>query len=370
MTERERIPFRFECIGSFIRPPELADIRAKHSSGDATDDELRSAEDEAIRELVDKKISLGLRSVTDGEFRREYWNLDFLWRLHGVERLEDRRAYRASVINNSATQLTDRIEYDPGHPLLEHYKFLADYSAGRAIAKMGIPSPNQLIIELARTVKNNNVRSIYGNDRIKLFDDIIEAYSGFIRDLYALGCRNLQMDDCSWCYLCSRDWLAMAEELLGLGKEEITERWLYLTNTLLEEIPEDMTVVEHICSGPFYYEWAQFRGYERIAQTVLPNLKFDGLQLRLNAGPVDVIKNISDGKIISLGLIDSYVGYKDDRNRIVGLIREAAENHPLENLCLSTSCGFEPNYGANTYGIENQWEKIELMRSIKEEIWG
>lgn len=370
MAIRNNIPFRYECNSSFVRPPELVEARKRYRNEEITMAELSSAEDKAVMALVDKEIELGLNAVTDGDYRRSFWNLDFAWELKGLERLEDRDGYRSSLLNNSATRVTDRITYDPCNKILEDYKFLYRYTGDRALAKIDIPSPPQIIVELARTSGNNGVKNVYGNDRECLYEDIITAYIAMIRDLYSAGCRSLQMSDCAWCYLCSLDWIEMAESTLGITAGEITERWLYLTNAVLEAVPEDMSTVEHICSGPYYYEWQMLKGYTRIADSVLPKLGFDGLQLKFDAGPLDIIRSIPDDKIISMGLIDCYLNVSDDRDYIVKSIRKAAKYHPLENLTLSPSCGFEPVMSDAFYGEEKQWEKIELMKSIAEEIWG
>ena len=267
-----KAPYRVDHVGSFLRPKELVEARAKFVAGEITKEELTKVEDKTITELVEKQITHGLKGVTDGEFRRAYWHLDFFWGLNGVEHTQAKVGYQFhdETTKPDSADVVGKISGE-NHPFVEHYKFLRDLVGDRAEVKQTIPAPAQFYFELIRDEEHiAQTNSIYPNKE-ELFADIIAAYKQVIKEHYDAGCRIIQLDDCTWGAIVDDRLIKLIAEGSGFDPEGIREtfkkEFITLNNGILTDLPEDLVVNTHICRGNYHSTWASSGGYDSVADT-------------------------------------------------------------------------------------------------------
>ena len=263
MSELKQPPYTYDIVGSFLRPARLKEARAAYAAGTIGKDELTSIEDECIAELVQKEKASGLKAVTDGEFRRAMWHLDFLAVLDGVEEISADAwsvEFKGPKPKGAQLRFTGKIDFGPDHPFLEHFRRLQKIAGGYP-TKMTIPAPSMLhLIPCVRGKATYKPISRY-EDEDALFEDIALAYQHAIKAFYAEGCRYLQFDDTSWGEFCDADKRA-AYEAEGIDLDVVEKRYVETINRALEAKPEDMTITTHICRGNFRSTWFSSGGYE------------------------------------------------------------------------------------------------------------
>ena len=347
-----RAPFRADEVGSLLRPPELKEARAAREAGKIGSVELRHIEDKCIREVVEKQEAVGLKAVTDGEFRRSWWHFDFLGDLVGVDVVEAEHGIQFQGVQTKAQTLRISGKVDFGdHPMLDHFRFLKDVAT--VVPKMTIPAPSVLHFRGGRAAISTEVYP----DMDAFFADTAEAYAKAVRAFYDAGCRYLQFDDTVWAYLCSekerqgvRDRGEDPEPLQGIYRDMI--------NHAVKDRPADMTITTHVCRGNFRSTWISEGGYEPVAEVLLGQTDYDGYFLEY------------DDKRVVLGLVTSKTGDLEDKAAIEKRISEATRFAPLEQFCLSPQCGFASTEEGNVLTEEAQWKKLELIVEIAKETWG
>lgn len=364
-------PFRYDIVGSFLRPPYLKDARERFSAGELSSEELAEVEDRAIEELVHKERNAGLKAVTDGEFRRRYWHLDFLAALEGVEETGARRwsvEFKGSQPKATTVRIVDRIAFGD-HPFLKHFDHLRRI-AGDSLCKFTVPSPSML--HLMCCVREKDYRPIERYvDEDMLFEDIGDAYRDIINAFYEHGCRYLQFDDTSWGEFCDRE-KREAYAAQGVDLDRVMRKYVETINRVLEVKPDDMTVTMHICRGNFRSTWFSSGGYEPVAEVLFGGCDVDGFFLEYDserAGGFEPLRFIRDQRVV-LGLVTSKTGELENPESVRARLVEASEYVPLDQLCLSPQCGFSSTEEGNLITDRDQWEKIALIRGIAEEVWG
>ena len=369
----QKAPFRFDHVGSFLRPERLKEARAKFNAGEITAEELEHVENEEIVALIEKEKELGLKSVTDGEFRRAFWHLDFLENLDGVELVEVDHfsiQFKDKDVKPKTLRIVGKVDFSENHPFVKHFKFLKEH-AGETPVKLTIPSPSML--HLITQVREKNYVPIerYKDNEALFFDDVVAAYRKALRCFYDLGCRNIQLDDTSWGEFCALD-KREAYEARGFDLEQIARDYVDVLNRVIEWKPEDLVVNMHICRGNFRSTWFSSGGYEPVAKTLFGHCRVDGFFLEYDsdrAGDFTPLRYIKDQKIV-LGLITSKSGDLEDKGEVIARIKEASQYVPLEQLCLSPQCGFSSTEEGNILTIEAQWDKLKLIDEIVHEVWG
>ncbi|WP_303974628.1 5-methyltetrahydropteroyltriglutamate--homocysteine S-methyltransferase [Streptococcus merionis] len=378
MTTTASAPFRVDHVGSFLRPQYLIDAREQFARGDIDQDQLTAVEDQAIRELVAKQQELGLDNITDGEFRRAYWHLDFFWGLNGVEHVQAAEGYHFHDETTKADSaiLSAKIS-GKNHPFVNHYVFLRQVVGEKGgIARLTIPAPAQLYFELIRDAEHvANLAAFYPTFE-EVVEDIKKAYLQVLSDLYDKGLRATQVDDCTWGTLVDDNFLtawAGDRQTKEEVRADLAHKFLTLNNAFYEAIPEDVTVTSHICRGNFHSTWAASGGYGPIAKELLGEEKVDGYYLEYDtdrAGDFTPLKELTPGKKVVLGLLTSKSGELENKEAIIARIREAAQIVPLEDLCLSPQCGFASTEEGNILTEDQQWAKLRLIQEIAAEVWG
>ncbi|MBW8350866.1 5-methyltetrahydropteroyltriglutamate--homocysteine S-methyltransferase [Bacillus sp. IITD106] len=362
-----KAPFRADQVGSLLRPENLHKARKDFREGTITAEQLREVETKEIKRIVDKQIEVGLEAVTDGEFRRRFWHTDFLEHLNGVEGYVPDVGY---IFNgNEETERynirnTGKISFNPAHPHVKDFIEFNEIVGGRAVAKQTIPSPNQLF--------NIGIRdeSIYP-DIEEYANDIIQAYRDAIKAFYDAGVRYLQLDDVYIAGLSSPD---IPFNDGAYSRDYLIDLALRVVNGVLEGKPEDLFITTHLCRGNYRSNWAFSGSYDLIAPTLLAKEKVDGFFLEYDderSGDFKALKYIPRGgaKVV-LGVLTSKRGELEDKDEVVARIKEASQYIPLEQICISTQCGFASTHHGNKLTEEQQWEKLKYIVEIAKEVWG
>ena len=373
MTIRTTSPFRYDIVGSFLRPEKLKEARTRFTDGEITQEELRKVEDETIIELIKKQEGAGLKAVTDGEFRRSWWHLDFFYGLNGVEFYVPEHGYffHGEETRPGTVIVTGKIS-GTNHPFVEHFKFTQAHTSQGIEVKQTIPAPAQILVELLRPDILPHVRKVY-EDNQTLIKDIIAAYRQVIDDLYEAGARTIQLDDCTWGVLVAPlpKGFAMDE---GKDEKEVRRELanLYLTinNAVLADQPDDLTLNTHVCRGNYHSTWAASGGYDDVADPLFTQENVRAYYLEYDSERAGSLAKVSEDKLVVLGLITTKSGELEERQQVIDRIYEATRYLPLDRLCLSPQCGFASTEEGNILSEEEQWEKIAFVKSIAEEVWG
>ena len=372
-----KAPFRVDHVGSYLRPKELVEAREKFAKGELSKEELTKVEDKLIAELVEKQIDAGLKGVTDGEFRRAYWHLDFFWGLNGIEHVQGEKGYAFKGIETKpdTAKVSGKISGE-NHPFVEHFKYLRDITKDKdVVVKLTIPSPSQLYFELIRTEDHiKSYEQFYSNfDELKAA--IVAAYKQVINDLYNEGLRVLQFDDCTWGALADDGFANRFrdERPLEEVRRDYAARCLALNNEVIEGKPEDLVINTHVCRGNFASKWISQGGYQNVEDELLAGENVDAYYLEYDtdrAGDFKPLAKVGKDKKVVLGLITSKFADLEDKEEVIARIKEASQYIPLENIYLSTQCGFASTEEGNVITEEDQWKKIALISEIVDEVWG
>jgi len=359
-------PFRADQVGSLLRPAHLAQARARWRRGELDAAELASIEDDAIRDAVARQEAIGLEGITDGEFRRDWWHLDFLAQLEGVE-LADNRGARFRFAGQDEqppiASVTGKIACT--RPIMAgHFAFLK--SATSRTAKMTIPSPSMLHLRGGRAAIS---REAYP-DLDAFWDDVAAAYRVAIRHLADAGCTYLQLDDITFAYLCDPK---IRENCRRNGDDPsaLPATYARTINAALAGRPPGMTVTIHTCRGNFKSAWVAEGGYDPVAQAMFSTdvdgwfMEFDSAR----AGGFEPLRHVPRGRRVVLGLVSTKLGELESKDAILRRIEEASRHVPLEDLCLSPQCGFSSTHHGNALSHDDQWRKLERVVEVAREVW-
>ena len=368
-------PFRCDIVGSFLRPDVLKQARADFNAGIIDAAQLKTVEDVSIRDLVAKQKAAGLKVVTDGEFRRSYWHLDFMWGLQGIERRASREGY---MFHDEETTADTAVVMGPisgeNHPFVEHFKFVQALAGDDHVARQTIPAPIQTFSEVTLDRcdgQQESLRGVYATDE-ELADAIAAAYRQVIADLYAAGCRNIQFDDCTWGIYCDADFVAKTG-MQAVDIQKVSELGVALNNAAIEGAPEDLVINTHVCRGNYHSTYAFEGGYDPVAPYLFAHENVNAFYLEFDtprAGGFEPLAHVAEGKKVVLGLITSKQPGLEDKEAVKARIKEASKYVPLENLYLSPQCGFASCEIGNKLTEEEQWAKIALIQEIAAEVWG
>lgn len=367
-----KTPFRYDFVGSFLRPQALKDAKAAYQDGQITKEAFDKVVNEEITKVVAKQKELGFHVITDGEFRRTFWHLDFMWGFEGVEHENTGNGVRfdAELAVLDDTYLVGKIKAKP-HPFVEYFKFLKQFEDENTVAKYTIPAPAQMLQQLIVPANFESTRKFYPTNE-ELIRDIGKGYQEVIRQFYEAGCRNLQLDDCTWGAIVG-EAAKQRYKSLGIDLEEVKAQLLEVNNLALEEKPEDMVITSHICRGNYHSTFFTSGPYDSVADYVFAKEKVDALFLEYDderSGGFAPLAKVSADKKVVLGLITTKSPVLEDKETVIARIHEAAKYVPLDRLCLSPQCGFASCEIGNKLTEDEQWAKLKLVKEIAEEVWG
>jgi 5-methyltetrahydropteroyltriglutamate--homocysteine methyltransferase len=367
MSLRTKPPFRADHVGSLLRPSELRRARARLERGEIDAGDLKGVEDRAIQAVIAKQESIGLRGVTDGEFRREFWHIDFLAGLEGVESYQAEHGirFKGGETKPKGLRVTGKIGFS-GHPMIEHFRFLKAHT--RCAAKMTIPSPSVLHFRGGRAAVPE---SIYpGMD--DFYRDLGNAYRQAVEAFASAGCRYLQLDETNLAYLCDPEQRQMLSDR-GDDPDQLPGIYADLINAAISGRPQDMAVTMHLCRGNFRSMWIAQGGYEPVAEILFQRIGVNGYFMEYDtarAGGFEPLRLVPKDKTVVLGLVTSKTGALETKDDLKGRLDEAAKYLDLEQLCLSPQCGFASTEEGNVLDEAEQWAKLSLIVETAGEVWG
>lgn len=367
MNRSNQLP-RADQVGSLLRPPELLDARARHARHEIDDTALQQVEDSCIAQAVQHQLETGIGCITDGEFRRSYFHLDFFSQLAGV-------TLQGAIAASS--DAGEKVGFTPPRLAvtgkLQHRQAImqrdCEYlqSLTPALTKITIPSPSMLHFRGGRAAIDATAYPAMD----AFFDDLARSYQEEIRALYAAGCRYLQLDDTNLAYLCDP---AMRAGTAARGEDPGALPMLYarLINQALQGRPADMQVGIHLCRGNYRSTWFASGGYEPVADVLFNSLDVDAYLLEFDdarSGDFSPLRFVPEGKRVVLGLISSKVGELEARDAVLRRLDEATAFLPLEQLSLSPQCGFASTAHGNALSEDQQWAKLRLVAELAREVW-
>jgi 5-methyltetrahydropteroyltriglutamate--homocysteine methyltransferase len=365
--QRTAPPFRADQVGSLLRPPPLKEGRAKRARNEITADALRAIEDREIEKAIKKQEDIGLKLATDGEFRRSWYQFDYMRELDGVElyQVGEGIAFHGVKTKAESVRVTGRVDFT-SHPHVEDFRFVKQHS--RVTPKMTIPAPGMLHF---RPGRQSISKQVYP-DLEPFFDDVAKAARKALHAFYDAGCRYLQYDDTTWAMMCDARELAHSRER-GDQPEKLPAIYARLINQALEAKPADMVVTLHSCRGNFRSAWIAEGGYEPLAERLFNELNIDGYFLEYDsdrAGGFEPLRFFPKGKKqLVLGLVTSKSGALEKKDDIKRRIDEATKYVALDQLCLSPQCGFASTEEGNVLSEDEQWAKLRAIVEIAEEVW-
>jgi 5-methyltetrahydropteroyltriglutamate--homocysteine methyltransferase len=373
MPARTTPPFRADHVGSLLRPAHLLQAREDHAAGRIDADELRGIEDEAIREVVRRQEEIGLRSVTDGEFRRESWHMDFIYQLGGVTKVQDDTIHvhfeneeREYDWAPPSAHVSDTVTL-PKTIFAEAFEFLRD-TVTDGTPKLTIPSPSMVHYRGGRSAIDESVYP----DLDEFWADLTAAYAEQVRGIAALGCTYLQLDDTSLAYMNDpRQREHVAE--IGGDPEHQHETYIANINRALADRPEGLTVTTHMCRGNNQSMWAASGSYDFVADALFNQLEVDGFFMEWDderSGGFEPLRYVPKGKIVVLGLVTTKRPELEDKDMLKRRIEEASKYVDVDQLCLSPQCGFSSTREGNDLTIDEQFAKLRLVIETADEVWG
>lgn len=367
-------PFRYDYVGSFLRPEKLKKARADFEAGKITKEQLKEVEDACILELVAKIKELGYHVITDGEFRRATWHLDFMWGFDGIEHkktVDGNTTFDGEAAMIDDTFMVGKISVK-NHPFVDHFKFVKTLEDENTIAKQTVPSPAQFYAYFTGAELLDTTLEIYGTEEA-FAEDVIKAYGEFIEEIYAAGCRTLQFDDCVWGGLVNPKLAVALTGRRGEALEEYKKVILALNNKVVEEAPADLTINTHVCRGNYHSTFFSSGAYDGVADLLFGEENVNAYYLEYDderSGGFAPLAKITGNKKVVLGLVTTKTPKLEDKQSVIARIKEASKYVPLENLYLSPQCGFASCEIGNKLTEEEQWAKLKLVKEIAEEVWG
>jgi 5-methyltetrahydropteroyltriglutamate--homocysteine methyltransferase len=368
-VQRTKPPFRADHVGSLLRPAALRDARAKRERGEIDAATLTEIEDREIKSLIAKQEAVGLKSITDGEYRRASWQTDFLQALDGIEtKLGDRKLkfQGGPQPKQWVSRVVEKLGRFSGHPQIEQFRFLAANT--KQTAKVTIPSPSALHFRQGRAAVPEDIYP----DMDAFYRDMGALYAKVVRGFADAGCRSLQLDEVNLAYLCDP---SLREHVKARGDDPDTLPLAYagMINAAISDIPPDMTISMHLCRGNFRSTFVANGGYEPVADVLFNTIKVHGYFMEYDserAGGFEPLHFLPKGKTVVLGLVTSKTGQLESRDAILRRIEEAAKFAPLDQLALSPQCGFASTEEGNTLAEDEQWAKLRMIVEIADEVWG
>jgi 5-methyltetrahydropteroyltriglutamate--homocysteine methyltransferase len=360
-------PFRADHVGSLLRPAALQEARRLHAAGVLDAAGLAAVEDREIVRVIAKQQELGLRGITDGELRRSWWHLDFLWGLDGIaeHQADFGTGFVGATPRTSGVRVEGKIGFS-GHPMLEHFRFLRQHVT--AMPKLTIPAPSALT---GRPVLPPIDARVY-RDRDELFADLGAAYRAAVRAFAAAGCRYLQLDEVFIAMLCDAKY---RDKMVARGDDPdaLLQRYARLINTAIADIPADTTVTLHLCRGNFKSTYMGAGGYEAVEDVLFNEIGVHGYFMEYDderSGGFAPLRLLPRGKRVALGLVTTKSGALETKDHLKRRIGEAAKFADLEQLSLTAQCGFASTEEGNALSEDEQWRKLELIVAVARDVWG
>ncbi|MGQ2980004.1 MAG: 5-methyltetrahydropteroyltriglutamate--homocysteine S-methyltransferase [Polaromonas sp.] len=370
-TPTPHLPARYDHVGSFLRPKYLLEAREQKAKGEISPEQLRKVEDKAITEIVKFQEDVGLKSITDGEFRRTYFHTDFLAQIGGVEvgiPVTIQRPDGTQELAPPVMKVVDKVRHVKDIQLADFQYLKSQVSAGNT-PKVTIPSPTMLHFRGGRAGIS---REHYPELEPEFYQDVANAYGDELRSLAAAGCTYVQMDDTNLAYLCDEKMREAARQR-GDDPNELPHRYAKFINLVVAQKPPGMLLAMHLCRGNFKSTHAASGNYEPVAEALLKEMNLDAYFMEyddIRSGDFKPLRFLPKGKTVVLGLVTTKFGTLEDKDELKHRIEQAAKYAPLEQLALSPQCGFSSTVHGNDIAVEAQRTKLRLVIETAQEVWG
>jgi 5-methyltetrahydropteroyltriglutamate--homocysteine methyltransferase len=370
---RDTPPFRADHVGSLLRPPRVLQAREERAAGRIDEAELRAVEDRAIEDVVALQRAAGLRSATDGEFRRGSWHMDFIYRLDGISRAHDNMAVHFKNASGEIDFTPAALQVDGRIGLSEtifgdDFAFLRDRVGQGVTPKLTIPSPSMVHYRGGAAAIDPHVYP----DVEGFWSDLTAAYREQVRRVHALGCTYLQLDDTSLAYLNDPEQRrAMADR--GEDSEHLHEAYIRHLNEALAGRPDGLTVTTHMCRGNFRDSWVAEGGYDFVAEALFHQLEVDGFFLEYDderSGSFEPLRHVPPGKLVVLGLVTTKRGELESKDALKARLDDASKHIDLDQVCISPQCGFSSTFEGNSLSVDQEKAKLALLVELADEVWG
>jgi 5-methyltetrahydropteroyltriglutamate--homocysteine methyltransferase len=367
VTLRQSPPFRADHVGSLLRPAALKKARERRANGEIAADALKEIEDREIGAIIAKQEEAGLQSITDGEFRRSWWHLDFLWGLDGTERyaMDQGITFAGVTTRAEGVRVVGPLGFS-GHPMIEHFKFVQAHT--KKVPKITIPAPSAMYGRVGRGPISQAAYPRLDD----FFADLGDVYRQAVRAFADAGCRYLQLDEVFIAMMCDAKY-RRAQEERGDDPEKLTATYADLISAAMSDIPSDMTITMHLCRGNYRSTFLGSGGYEPVAETLFNRAKVHGYFMEYDtarAGGFEPLRFVPKGRMAVLGLVTTKTGGLESKDAIKRRIDEAAKFIDLDQLCLSPQCGFASTEEGNALAEDEQWAKLAMIVEIADEVWG
>jgi len=365
---RTKPPFRADHVGSLLRPAALKEARARRERAEISPEELKAVEDREIEKVIRKQEEVGLRSVTDGEFRRAFWNYDFLGEIDGVEAYlgERKIKFQGPQPKPMMLRVVGKLGGYRPHPMIDHFKFVAAHA--KATPKMTIPSPSSLHFRYGRDAVPTEIYP----EMDDFYRDLGEGYRKAVRAFSDAGCRYLQLDEVNFTYLCDPKLRAFVANR-GEDPETLPHVYARMINAALSDVAPDVTKSMHLCRGNFQSTFVASGGYEPVAEILFNEINIDAYFMEYDsdrAGGFAPLRFVPKGKMVVLGLVTSKSGTLESKDELKRRVDQAARFIDLDQLCLSPQCGFASTEEGNILAEDEQWAKLRRIAEVADEVWG
>ena len=365
--KRTKPPFRADHVGSLLRPAALKEARAKRAKGEISAADLKAVEDREIERVIKKQEEVGLQAVTDGEFRRSWWHLDFLWGLDGVERhvMESGIAFAGVNTRAEGIKVTGKVGFT-GHPMIAHWKFVAGHT--KVMPKITIPAPSAIY---GRPMMTPIDKKTYP-DLDGFFHDVGQAYRKTVRAFADAGCRYLQLDEVFIAMLCDEKYRQQMRDR-GDDPDKLGEIYGDLINVAMSDIPSDMTITMHMCRGNYKSTFMGAGGYEAVQEILFNKINVHGYFMEYDdarSGGFEPLRMLPKGKQVVLGIVTTKSGKLESKDDLKRRIDEAEKYAPLDQLCISGQCGFASTEEGNVLTEDEQWAKLARIVEVAQDVWG
>jgi len=365
--QRTQPPFRADHVGSLLRPAALKEAREKRAKGEISAEALKAVEDREIERVIKKQEEVGLKAVTDGEFRRSWWHLDFLWGIDGVERnvMGTGIAFATVTTRNEGVKVAGKLG-SPHHPMIEHFRFVADHTT--RMPKITIPAPSAIYGRPSPTPIDKTIYPTLDG----FFADLGQAYRQAVRGFADAGCRYLQLDEVFIAMLCDPKYRQQMTDR-GDNPEALGELYGDLINTAMSDIPGDMTITMHLCRGNYKSTFMGAGGYDAVQEILFNKINVHGYFMEYDderSGSFEPLRLLPKGKQVVLGIMTTKSGRLESKDELKRRIDQAAKYAPLDQLCISGQCGFASTEEGNTLTEDEQWAKLSRLVEVAREVWG
>ena len=370
---RTKPPFRADHVGSLLRPAALKEARARRERAEISPEELKAVEDREIEKVIRKQEEVGLRSVTDGEFRRAFWNYDFLGEIDGVEAYlgERKIKFQGPQPKPMMLRVVGKLGGYRPHPMIDHFKFVAAHAKAtpnNATPKMTMPSPSSLHFRYGRDAVPTEIYP----EMDDFYRDLGEGYRKAVRAFSDAGCRYLQLDEVNFTYLCDPKLRAFVANR-GEDPETLPHVYARMINAALSDVAPDVTKAMHLCRGNFQSTFVASGGYEPVAEILFNEINIDAYFMEYDsdrAGGFAPLRFVPKGKMVVLGLVTSKSGTLESKDELKRRVDQAARFIDLDQLCLSPQCGFASTEEGNILAEDEQWAKLRRIVEVADEVWG